>query len=109
MKRIKTDAVDAEAICEAVMRNPMRFVPVKSSERQAALPNCKTRDFLVRQRMQLVNTIRAHLSEFGFVATKGIHNADWLLEATDELAAVARPTVEMLTDQPREAQKSSMT
>ena len=64
---------DAEAICEAVTRPTMRFVPVKSAERQAALLDHKTREFLVPQRTQLVtpeaclrhDTIRAHLSEFG--------------------------------------------
>ena len=83
VKRGKTDAADAEAICEAVTRPTMRFVPVKSAERQAALLDHKTRDFLVRQRTQLVNTIRAHLSEFGIVVAKGIHNVDRLLERLD--------------------------
>jgi transposase len=72
VKRGKTDAADAEAICEAVTRPTMRFVPVKSAERQAALLNHTTRDFLVRQRRQLVNTIRAHLSEFGIVWQKAL-------------------------------------
>src|SRR6056297_164378 len=79
VKRGKTDAADAEAICEAVTRPTMRFVPVKSAERQAPLLDHKTRDFLVRQRTQLVtpeaclrhDTIRAHLSEFGIVVAKG--------------------------------------
>ena len=60
MRRRFTDAADAEAICEAVTRPTMRFVPVNSAERQAALLDHKTRDFLVRQRTQLVSTIRAH-------------------------------------------------
>ena len=94
VKRGKTDAADAEAICEAVTRPTMRFVPVKSAERQAALLDHKTRDFLVRQRTQLVNTIRAHLSEFGIVVAKGIHNVDRLLAATTELPAAARPAVD---------------
>lgn len=51
---------DAEAICEAVTRPTMRFVPVKSAARQAALLDHKARDFLVRQRTQTVNAIRAH-------------------------------------------------
>ena len=72
----------------------MRFVPVKSAERQAALLDHKTRDFLVRQRTQLVNTIRAHLSEFGIVVAKGIHNVDRLLETATELPAAARPAVD---------------
>ena len=105
VKRGKTDAADAEAICEAVTRPTMRFVPVKSAERQAALLNHKTRDFLVRQRTQLVNTIRAHLCEFGIVVAKGIHNVDRLLEAAKDLPATARPAVDMLADQLRETQE----
>ena len=105
VKRGKTDAADAEAICEAVTRPTMRFVPVKSAERQAALLDHKTRDFLVRQRTQLVNTIRAHLSEFGIVVAKGIHNVDRLLAATTELPAAARPAVDLLADQLRETQE----
>lgn len=105
VKRGKTDAADAEAICEAVTRPTMRFVPVKSAERQAALLDHKTRDFLVRQRTQLVNTIRAHLSEFGIVVAKGIHNANRLLAATTELPAAARPAVDLLADQLRDTQE----
>ena len=105
VKRGKTDAADAEAICEAVTRPTMRFVPVKSAERQAALLDHKTRDFLVRQRTQLVNTIRAHLSEFGIVVAKGIHNVDRLLAAAKDLPAAARPAVDMLADQLRETQE----
>ena len=105
VKRGKTDAADAEAICEAVTRPTMRFVPVKSAERQAALLDHKTRDFLVRQRTQLVNTIRAHLSEFGIVVAKGIHNVDRLLAATTELPAAARPAVDLLAEQLRDTQE----
>jgi transposase len=105
VKRGKTDAADAEAICEAVTRPTMRFVPVKSAERQAALLDHKTRDFLVRQRTQLVNTIRAHLSEFGLVIAKGIHNVDRLLEAATGLPAAARSAVDMLAGQLRETQE----
>ena len=105
VKRGKTDQADAEAICEAVTRPTMRFVPVKSAERQAALLDHKTRDFLVRQRTQLVNTIRAHLSEFGIVVAKGIHNIERLLEAAKDLPAAARPAVDMLADQLRETQE----
>ena len=105
VKRGKTDAADAEAICEAVTRPTMRFVPVKSAERQAALLDHKTRDFLVRQRTQLVNTIRAHLSEFGIVMAKGIHNVDRLLEASTELPEATRPAVDLLADQLRQTQE----
>lgn len=59
VKRGKTDAADAEAICEAVTRPTMRFVPVKSPEQQAALSMHRARDLLVKQRTQLVNMVRA--------------------------------------------------
>lgn len=59
VKRGKTDAADAEAICEAVTRPTMRFVAVKSEEQQAALMLHKTRDLLVRQRTMLINALRA--------------------------------------------------
>lgn len=102
VKRGKTDAADAEAICEAVTRPTMRFVPVKSAERQAALLDHKARDFLVRQRTQTVNAIRAHLSEFGIVVAKGIHNLDRLLEATRDVPEAARPALDLLADQLRD-------
>ena len=72
VKRGKTDASDAEAICEAVGRPTMRFVPIKSVDQQAALALHRTRDLLVRQRTQLVNMIRAVLAEFGIELPKGI-------------------------------------
>ena len=75
VKRGKTDAADAEAICEAVRRPTMRFVPVKSPEQQAALSMHRTRDLLVKQRTQLVNMIRGLLSEFGINIPKGLERA----------------------------------
>ncbi len=75
VKRGKSDAVDAEAITEAVLRPTMRFVAVKSPDQQAALMLHRSRDLLVRQRTQLVNMIRAQLAEFGFVIAKGIQHA----------------------------------
>ena len=99
MKRGKTDAVDAEAICEAVTRPAMRFVPVKPAERQAALLDHKACDLLVRQRTQIVNAIRAHVGEFGVVVAKGIHNVDRLLDATRDLPDAARPAPGMLASQ----------
>lgn len=71
VKRGKTDAADAEAICEAVTRPTMRFVAVKSEEQQAALMLHKTRDLLVRQRTMLINALRAHLGEYGIVKAQG--------------------------------------
>ncbi|MBA2920993.1 IS110 family transposase [Sphingomonas sp. MAH-20] len=75
LKRGKTDANDAEAICEAVARPTMRFVPVKSLEQQAALALHRTRDLLVKQRTQLVNMIRGLLAEFGIEMARGLHHA----------------------------------
>ena len=73
VKRGKNDAVDAEAICEAVTRPSMRFVPVKSAARQAALVPHRVREMLIRQRTMLINTLRGQMAEFGVVAAKGRH------------------------------------
>jgi transposase len=81
VKRSKSDAADAAAICEAVTRPSMRFVPIKTSEQQAALMLHRTRDLLIRQRTQLINALRAHLAELGLVAEKG-------REGVVELAAI---------------------
>lgn len=102
VKRGKTDKADAEAICEAVTRPTMRFVPVKSAEAQAALLDHKARDFLIRQQTQTVNAIRAHLAEFGIVVAKGIHNADQLLAATDQAPEAAGPALDLLSGQLRD-------
>src|SRR5689334_20208965 len=75
VKRGKTDAADAEAICEAVTRPTMRFVPVKSAEQQAVLMLHRTRDLLVRQRTMLVNALRGHMAELGIIAPQGIERA----------------------------------
>ena len=75
VKRGKTDAADAEAVCEAVRRPTMRFVPVKSPEQQAVLSMHRARDLLVKQRTQLVNMIRSLLAEFGLNIPKGLERA----------------------------------
>jgi transposase len=75
VKRGKTDAADAEAICEAVTRPTMRFVPVNTPEQQAALSIHRTRDLLVKQRTQLINMIRGLLAEFGVDIPKGLERA----------------------------------
>ena len=75
VKRGKTDAADAEAICEAMTRPTMRFVPVKSPEQQAALSMHRSRDLLVKQRTQLVNMMRGILAEFGIDIPQGLHRA----------------------------------
>ncbi len=72
VKRGKNDAIDAEAIHEAMTRPSMRFVAIKTIEQQAALAVHKVRQQLVWQRTKLVNVLRAHMAEFGIVAPKGI-------------------------------------
>lgn len=72
VRRSKTDAADAEAICEAVGQANMRFVPVKSASQQAALSQHRVRDLLVRQRTMLINALRGHLGEFGIIGPAGI-------------------------------------
>ena len=74
VKRGKSDAADAEAICEALTRPTMRFVPVKSPEQQAILMVHRTRFLVVRQWTMAANAMRAHLAEFGLVANPGIRN-----------------------------------
>ena len=80
VKRGKNDAADAEALCEAMSRPTMRFVPVKSAEQQAALMLVGLRDRLIRQRTQLTNAIRGYAAEFGLSAAKGLIKIDPLLE-----------------------------
>lgn len=75
IKRGKTDAADAEAICEAVTRPTMRFVPIKSREQQAALSMHRARDLLVKQRTQSVNMMRGLLAEFGIYIAEGLERA----------------------------------
>ncbi|MFN4932944.1 IS110 family transposase [Bradyrhizobium sp.] len=72
IKRGKNDAVDAEAICEAVTRPTMRFVDIKSAEQQSGLMLHRTRELLVRQRTALINSLRGQLGEFGLIAPKGV-------------------------------------
>jgi transposase len=71
VKRQKNDMADAEAICEAAQRPTMRFVPVKSEAAQASALVFRTRDLLVRQRTQLINALRGHMTEFGMVVAQG--------------------------------------
>jgi transposase len=71
VKRGKNDPADAAAICEAVTRPSIRFVPIKSVEQQSALMLHRARDLLIRQRTQLINALRAPLAELGLVVAKG--------------------------------------
>ena len=84
VKRQKNDAADAEAICEAVTRPTMRFVAVKSPEQQSLMMLHRVRLMLNRQRTQISNAIRAHMSEFGVVAPVGRLGVERLLEIVED-------------------------
>jgi transposase len=93
VKRGKNDAADAEALCEAMGRPSMRFVPVKTAEQQAALMLVGLRDRLIRNRTQLANAIRGYAAEFGIAGAKGIAHVPALLarvEADATLPVLAR-------------------
>src|ERR1700747_38234 len=79
VKRQKNDAADAEAICEAVTRPNMRFVPTKTPEQQGCLMLHRTRHLFIRQQTAVINSIRAHLAEFGIVAPVGRNGVEELL------------------------------
>src|ERR1700756_1765093 len=79
VKRQKNDAADAEAICEAVTRANMRFVPTKTPEQQSGLVLRRTRHLFMRQQTSVINAIRAHLAEFGIVAPVGRRGVEELL------------------------------
>jgi transposase len=83
-KRNKNDAADAEAIAEAAGRPTMRFVAVKSVEKQASGMAFKTRDLLVRQRTQTINALRGHMAECGVVAPNGPVHVERLAEALQD-------------------------
>jgi transposase len=106
VKRGKNDAADAEAICEAVGRPNMRFVPVKSTDQQAVLMLHRTRALLVRQRTMLANALRAHLAEFGIIVAQGLRSVGALIakifgESTEtaELPRLARVALQPLAAQ----------
>jgi len=101
VKRQKNDMADAEAICEAVTRPSMRFVPLKSEAQQSVLLLHRSRDLLIRQRTMLVNAVRAHLAEFGIVAAQGAAGLGSLLrliqsDEKDALPPLARDTLNIL-------------
>jgi len=94
VKRQKNDTTDAEAICEAVARPNMRFVPTKTVEQQSCLMLHRARHLFIRQQTAVINSIRAYLAEFGIVAPVGRRGVEQLLEVAadivDRLPEVAR-------------------
>jgi len=104
VKRQKNDAADAEAICEAVTRPTMRFVPVKTPEQQGVMVLHRTRELLMRQRVRLSNAIRGHMAEYGLVAPVGRNGLQKLTEVIDDegdarVPAEARLCLKMLVEQ----------
>ena len=84
VKRQKNDAADAEAIAEAASRPTMRFVAVKTAEKQASSMAFKVRDLLVRQRTQTINALRGHLAEYGIIAAQGTGHIERLRSIVEE-------------------------
>jgi transposase len=103
VKRNKNDAADAEAICEAVTRPSMRFVPVKDAGQQSILMLHRVRSLLIRQRTMLVNALRAHMAEFGIIAPQGLRHVAELTKIIahegERLPALARPILQTVVDQ----------
>ena len=103
VKRNKNDAADAEAICEAIARPSMWFVPVKDAEQQSVLMLHRARNFLVRQRTMPVNALRAHMAEFGIIAPQGLRHVEILTQTIahqqQRLPALARSILQTIVDQ----------
>lgn len=92
VKRGKNDAADAEAICEAVRRPTMRFVPIKSREQQAVLSLHRVRRLLIGQRTQLINMMRSQLAEFGIAIPVGLERAlQAARQCVDDEGAISVP------------------
>lgn len=107
VKTNKNDAADAEAICEAVGRSNMRFVPIKNVEQQAVLALHRVRQGFVKARTAQGNQIRGLLAEFGIIIPQGISNiasrAPELIEdASNELPGAFRVLVQRLLDHLKE-------
>jgi transposase len=104
LKRSKNDANDAAAICEAVTRPSMRFVPTKSEQQQSGLMLHRSRQLLVRQRTMLSNAIRGHMAELGIISAKGRNGTSELLRIIantedDRIQPIARFCLDVLARQ----------
>src|SRR5438067_8223931 len=104
LKRSKNDANDASAICEAVTRPSMRFVPTKSEQQQSGLMLHRSPQLLVRQRTMLSNAIRGHLAELAIIAAKGRNGTAELFkiiadEKDGRIPAAARFSLDVLVRQ----------
>ena len=103
VKRHKNDAADAEAIVEAAQRPQMRFVPPKTADQQARVILFRARELMVRQRTQMINSLRSHLYEFGYVVPQGTRQlaviANIVDDANTDLPAMVRGISRGLLDQ----------
>jgi transposase len=107
VKTNKNDVADAEAICEAVGRPNMRFVPIKNIEQQAILSVHRVRQGFVKARTAQANQIRGLLGEFGLVIPQGIYNVakrvpEILEDASNELPVPFRHLIDRLTEHLKE-------
>jgi transposase len=111
VKRQKNDVADAEAICEAAQRPTMRLVAVKSEDKQASAVIFRTRDVLVGQRTQLINSIRGHLAEYGLIAPQGPFHIEKLIAQIEDPASAlpqpARTCLAVLVDALRHLQEQT--
>lgn len=110
VQRGKSDALDAEAICEAVSRPTMRFAAVKTVEQQSVLTLHRTREILVKQETMLANLLRGCVAEFGIVAPLGIRRVGELVaivrdESDDRLPPEARTAMTIVADQLADLQR----
>src|SRR5262252_3058303 len=110
VKTNKNDVADAEAICEAVSRPNMRFVPIKSVEQQAVLSLHRVRQGFVKARTAQANQIRGLLGEFGLVIPKGITNVrkrvpELVENASGDLPAAFRQLVERMLNHLKEVER----
>lgn len=104
VKRGKSDAIDAEAICEAVTRPTMRFVAIKTVEQQSLLSLHRARHLLVRQRTQLINGLRGLVAEFGIYIPRGLARVigfaeDVTLGEVLDLPDIANEVIRNLSEQ----------
>jgi transposase len=100
IRRNKNDAADAEAICEAVSRPAMRFVPIKSVDQQSILVTHRVRSILIRQRTMMANALRSHMAEFGIIVRQGLKAirelADMIEDPRLSLPPAARNALQLL-------------
>jgi transposase len=107
VKTNKNDTADAEAICEAVARPNMRFVPIKNIEQQSVLALHRVRQGFVKARTAQANQIRGLLGEFGLIIPQGIANIakrvpELIEDASNELTGSFRLLVDRLMDHLKE-------